>query len=414
VQAAIDQLTVSSPLASIDHLVHPPGGGVAWFRRTDRAIFTSAGELQELQCVARDITHSRLTHERLEASETRYRRLFETATDGILIVRQSSRTIADVNPALCHILGCDRLALLEKAIEAVPAFKTQRALRSLSKFLQSSALERAEITITSEEGSRHFLEVTSGIYDSGGETIVQLNFRDITQRRRAHDELRQLSGQLLRLQDEERRRIARELHDSTAQNLSALQMAVTQLGDVVDRNDGRVRLILDEVRNLADLSQREIRTISYLLHPPLLDEVGLLFALRWYVDGFMTRTEKIVRLDMPESLDRLKPEIETTVFRVVQESLSNIHRHSGSRRAWIRLALDNGILKLEVRDEGRGVAPSPITPGAAHDSPVMGVGIAGMRERLRQFNGSLEIESGRGGTTIRATLPIEFDESQED
>ncbi|MGH8046398.1 MAG: sensor histidine kinase [Chthoniobacterales bacterium] len=415
VQSAIGRLTAASSLVTLEHLVNAPGGGVAWFRRTDRAIFSDSGELKELQCVARDVTQAHLTRERLEASETRYRRLFETATDGILIVRQSSRTITDVNPALCRILGCDRTVLLEKTIEAVPAFKTQKSLRALAKLLQpDQSVESAELTVTSEEGSRHYLEVTAGIYESGGEAIVQLNFRDITLRRHASDELRQLSGQLLRLQDEERRRIARELHDSTAQNLSALQMAVTQLESAVDLHDARARMTLDEVRNLADLSQREIRTISYLLHPPLLDEVGLIFALRWYVDGFMTRTEKIVRLDMPESLDRLKPEIETTVFRVVQEALSNIHRHSGSRRAWIRLAVENGILKLEIRDEGRGVSPSSIAPGAMRDSPVMGVGIAGMRERLRQFNGSLEIESGRVGTTVRATLPVEFDESKED
>jgi len=415
VQSAVSRLTEAAPVVTLDHLVNAPGGGIAWFRRTDRAIFSETGVVRELQCVARDVTQAHLTRERLEASETRYRRLFETANDGILIVRQSSRLIADANATICRIIGGGHDALLEKPIESVPVFKTQKTLRSLARLLQpSQPVERAEIAVTSEEGVRYYLEVTAGIYESGGETIVQLNFRDVTLRKRANDELRQLSGQLLRLQDEERRRIARELHDSTAQNLSALQMAVTQLKSSIDPADGKARMTLDEVRNLADLSQREIRTMSYLLHPPLLDEVGLIFALRWYVDGFMTRTEKIVRLDMPESLDRLKPEIETTVFRVVQEALSNIHRHSGSRRAWIRLEVDEGTLMLEIRDEGRGVSPSPLPAGSGGDSPALGVGIAGMRERLRQFNGSLEIESGRGGTTVRATLPIEFDETKED
>ncbi|MDD5200612.1 MAG: PAS domain S-box protein [Terrimicrobiaceae bacterium] len=425
VHAAIDRLSAEEPVCILEHRVRAPGGGVAWFRRTDRAIFSDTGELRELQCVARDFTQTHLAHERLEASEARYRRLFETATDGILIVKQSTRVIADVNPELCRILACERPSLIGRSLEALPAFNSQRTQRTLAKLLDSSQpAHHAEIALFSVTGAatadRCHLEVTAGIYDAGDETIVQLNFRDISLRKRAHDELRQLSGQLLRLQDEERRRIARELHDSTAQNLSAVQIAVTQLISHLDPAllpaDDKARRSLGEIRALTDLSLREIRTISYLLHPPLLDEVGLLFALRWYVDGFMTRTEKIVHLDMPDSLERLPSEIETTVFRVVQESLSNVHRHSGSRKAWIRLSLKGGILGLEIRDEGRGIGPGPDRPAGPHRPgyPVLGVGIAGMRERLRQFGGSFEIKSGPGGTTIRTNLPLESDESEED
>jgi signal transduction histidine kinase len=127
----------------------------------------------------------------------------------------------------------------------------------------------------------------------------------------------------------------------------------------------------------------------------------------------MTRTEIIVRLNAPESLDRLPPEVETAIFRVVQEGLSNIHRHSGSRRAWIRLAVKRGVIDLVIRDEGRGISPSPggsYPPG----QPVLGVGIAGMRERMRQFNGALTIESNGRGTTIHATLPLDADVPPED
>ena len=415
VLAAIEQLTPRSQVVTLDHRVLAPGGGTAWFRRTDRAIYSENGDLRELQCVARDVTQTHLTRERLEASEMRYRRLFETATDGILILRHSDRMVTDANPELCRILACDRGLLLERPLESIPAFKSQKTLRSLMKLLDASQqrTDRVEIAIVRDSGTRCFLEAMAGTFEAGGEAIAQIYFRDISLRKRANDELRQLSGHLLRLQDEERRRIARELHDSTAQNLSALQMAATQLEAAIPGLNGKAHSALAEIRTLADLSSREIRTISYLLHPPLLDEVGLIFALRWYVDGFMTRTEKIVRLDMPESLERLQPEIETTVFRVVQEGLSNIHRHSGSRRAWIQLAVESGVLTLSIRDEGKGVGYTPATPQSP-TQPVLGVGIAGMRERLRQFGGSLEIESGRGGTTVRATLPIELDESQND
>jgi PAS domain S-box-containing protein len=408
VLSALDRLSPAAPVVILDHRVRTPGGGVAWFRRNDRALFSADGKLRELQCVARDFTQTHLTRERLEASEARYRRLFETAADGILIVRQSSRLVADANPELCRLLDCDRSALVDRSVESVPAFASSKTERTLAKLLDGSQpMRRVEIALFPDESDHRHLEVTSGIYEAGGETIVQLNFRDISLRKRANDELRQLSGQLLRLQDEERRRIARELHDSTAQNLSALQMAVTQIDAALPDAPPKTRRAIEEIRTLTDLSLREVRTISYLLHPPLLDEVGLLFALRWYVDGFMTRTEKIVHLEMPETLERLSSEIETTIFRIVQEGLTNVHRHSGSRRAWIRLALDERSVELEIRDEGCGIPPS--ADGVLH-RPILGVGIAGMRERLRQFNGSLAIESSSGGTTVRATIPIDLDD----
>ncbi len=413
VTEAIRRLTPDAPVTVLDHRV-VLNGATAWLRRTDRAIFSASGVLEEYQCVARDFTQTKLTRERLEASETRYRRLFETAADGILIVRRGNHSIAEVNPELCRQLECERVSLVDRVMETVPAFQNPKTLRALVRLLESSQTSpRAEILVTRTDGERRHIEVTAGFYESAGESVGQLNFRDISLRRRASDELRQLSGQLLRLQDEERRRIARELHDSTAQYLTALQIAVTQLDALVAPRNQKVDFTLGEIRTLTDHCLREIRTISYLLHPPLLDEVGLLFALRWYVDGFITRTEKIVRLDVPESLERLQPEIETTIFRVVQEALSNIHRHSGSRRAWIRLAVAAGRLELTVRDEGRGGAPAmPGIPSLG--GPILGVGIAGMRERLRQLNGTFEIESGPHGTTVHASIPLDPDEPQDD
>lgn len=413
VSNALKQLTIHSPVVTLDHRVCRSKGDVAWVRRTDRAIFSETGHLLEFQCVASDVTQAHLAREWLKASELRYRRLFETATDGILIIAQLSHIITDANPEVCRILNCNRSLLIDHAIESVTPFKSPKTLRVLSKLLDGSSPVRHGEIILFIDGETRYLEVIASIYEAQGEAIAQLNFRDISERKRISDEFRQLSGHLLRVQEEERRRIARDLHDSTAQNFSALQMAVTQLESLNGENGNtKVHNLLVEIRKLTDMSLREIRTISYLLHPPLLDEVGLLFALRWYIDGFMTRTEKIVHLDIPDTLERLKPEIETTIFRVVQECLGNIHRHSGSRKAWIHLALEDNALYLEIRDEGKGVAPPPSGPYLP-DSPVLGVGIAGMRERLHQLNGSLSIDSSSCGTTVRAVLPLEFHENSD-
>lgn len=410
VAKSIRGLSAKMPLATFDHRVRLPNGETAWFRRTVRAIFSGDGELRELQSVARDVTQAHLSLQKIEASETRYRRLFETASDGILIVRQSSGIAAEANPKLCDLLNMPRSAIIGRPVESLPPFKA-KSVRLLKRMVEGDlSIRGTEIILPTKSGDQRYNEVTAGFYDEGGERVVQLNFRDITLRKRANDELRQLSGQLMRTQDAERRRIARELHDSTAQNLSAVQMSLTQIDGVLPANEVKARVALQEIRTLTDLSLNEIRTISYLLHPPLLDEVGLLFALQWYVDGFMSRTEKIVRLETPDTLQRLPREIETTVFRIVQEGLTNVHRHSGARRAWIRLALADGVLTLEIRDDGRGM-PAPLTSSQVSGSPVPGVGMAGMRERLRQFQGTFSVESDRNGTIIRATLPLDLHES---
>jgi signal transduction histidine kinase len=229
--------------------------------------------------------------------------------------------------------------------------------------------------------------------------------RDATERKQAEEALRQLSARLLTLQDEERRRLARELHDSTAQRLTALAAYLA----VVEKSAGplnrQARDALSECRSLAEECHREIRTLSYLLHPPMLDEIGLPDSLRWYCDGFTKRSKIPVELKIPSDLGRLPREVEGTLFRIVQESLTNIHRHSGSPRAKIRIDRNDNRLILEVRDEGRGM-PMDMLSGDRINRARLGVGIAGMQERIRHLQGRLDIESGKGGTTIRTLIPI--------
>jgi signal transduction histidine kinase len=219
----------------------------------------------------------------------------------------------------------------------------------------------------------------------------------------ANENLRELSARLLQLQDEERRRIARELHDSVGQLLAALSMNLSAVRTDVERLAQTANALSDS-ENLVQQMSSEVRTISHLLHPPLLDEAGLSSALRWYVDGFSVRSKIMVDLDLPQDLGRLPRESETAIFRVVQECLTNIHRHSGSSIARIRLRQREREVVVEVEDKGRGIPAEKKEEMAASGTP--GVGIRGMRERLRQLGGTLEINSCNSGTIVVVRLPI--------
>jgi PAS domain S-box-containing protein len=226
---------------------------------------------------------------------------------------------------------------------------------------------------------------------------------DITERKRSEESLRVLSGRLLQMQDDERRRIARELHDSAGQILAALSMNLTPLESEHGRTSpGAAKAVAESLRLVNELS-KDLRTISHLLHPPLLDEVGLSSALRLFLEGFTERSEIKIDFAFPDDFGRLSQDSETAVFRVVQECLTNVHRHSGSPVAKIRIARSNGHVYVEVQDRGKGIPPEK---RAAMDSVGMpGVGIRGMRERLRQLGGNLEIKSSGEGTIVVAELP---------
>jgi PAS domain S-box-containing protein len=225
------------------------------------------------------------------------------------------------------------------------------------------------------------------------------------ERNDALKQMRALTGRRMRAEDDERRRIAQMLHDTTAQDLAAMKMHLARLSRTGVRLADADRAALTESIELAERSMSGIRTLSYLLHPPFLDEAGLLAALRWYVAGFAERGGIKVDLDLPSTFERLPQEAETTLFRVVQEALINIHRHAGSPTASIRLRVDGRRLTLEIADRGRGMTSEMIaqlmTGGGA-----LGVGVAGMRERLQQLGGTLDIESSDRGTTVHAQIPL--------
>jgi signal transduction histidine kinase len=215
--------------------------------------------------------------------------------------------------------------------------------------------------------------------------------------------LRELSSRLLRVQDEERRRIARELHDSTGQVLALLSMNLSALETEANGISSEIGKAISENVEIVNQVSGELRTISYLLHPPLLDEMGLISALRWFSDGFEERSGIKVNLELDSEFGRVSRDLETAIFRVVQESLTNIHRHAGSATAMIRLAQSGGKVTLQIEDEGRGIAPEKM---AEISAGVSGVGLQGMRERVENFRGVFDITSREQGTSIRVAIPI--------
>ncbi len=219
----------------------------------------------------------------------------------------------------------------------------------------------------------------------------------------ANQSLRELTARLLQLQDDERRRIARELHDSVGQLLAGLTMNLSAVGADIERLIKTANMVTDSAALVHEIN-KEVRTISHLLHPPLLDEAGLASALRWYIEGFAERSKIKVDLEFPDDFGRLSRELETAIFRTVQECLTNIHRHADSPVAKISVARTSSDVRVEVADVGKGISPEKQEEMAALGTP--GVGIRGMRERLRQLGGSLDINSNGKGTVVVARLPI--------
>jgi signal transduction histidine kinase len=261
--------------------------------------------------------------------------------------------------------------------------RVERELKAARDELEKRVAER---TLELREKNRQILEQA--------ETLARTN-----------EGLRQLSARLLRVQDEERRRIARDLHDSTGQVLALLGMNLAALQTEARRVSPEIAGAVAENARLVSQVSDELRTISYLLHPPLLDELGLKSALRWFVGGFAQRSGIKVSLSLDRGFGRLSPDLETTIFRVVQECLTNIHRHSGSPTAAIRLYRSPDRLRLQIEDAGKGIAAQKFTEIASFGAT--GVGLRGMRERIKDFDGELEIASGENGTQVQVSIPLD-------
>jgi signal transduction histidine kinase len=302
-------------------------------------------------------------------------------------------------------VGMNYVAVCERAADdSADAAKTARALRDIIGGRRSEF--RMEYPCESPDGLRWFqLRVTRP--GPGRMPRIVVAHEDITDVKRSQEALARLSSRLIQVQDEERRAIARELHDTTAQNLLAITLNATRLREPLSGAGEPTRRILAETVGLAEQCLQEVRTLSYLLHPPLLDEMGLASALRWFAKGFSERSGIEVEVCAAEDNGATVPrEIATTLFRVAQEALSNVHRHSESPSAVIALQRTGQAIRLDVIDRGRGLR-GEIASGTG--AQTLGVGISGMRVRLEQLGGQLDIQSSPSGTCVTATVPIPSD-----
>jgi PAS domain S-box-containing protein len=320
--------------------------------------------------------------------------LLELASDAVL-VRDLEGVIQLWNRGAERIYGWNKSEALGKKIYELLQTKFPVPAAKLHQQVLERGYWEGELIHTRKDGAQIYVHSRWSLHrDSDQQTILELN-TDITERKRYEEQLRKLSGQLLQVQDDERRRIARDLHDSTGQKIVALKMFLAE-----KKPTARSR---EEQNQLADEILSEIRTLAHLLHPPLLEEAGLLSATRWLVDGFSSRAGIKVRLDIPDQLDRLPSHVEIALFRVIQEALNNIHRHSGAGEAQVTIQKVKDSLLLKVSDDGHGMK-MPVSPSSANRA--LGVGLLGMRERLSQLGGRLAINSSGNGTSIEAEVPL--------
>jgi PAS domain S-box-containing protein len=342
---------------------------------------------------------------RAEEARLKLAAIVESSSDSIIGMSLDGK-ILSWNMGAALIYGYSAAEMIGRDISAiVPSDRIADVFDNLANLIRNEHIEHFESVRLKRDGTRIDVSVSlSPIKDAKGHVVAVASIaRDVSERKRTEEELQRLTAHLLNLQDEERRRLARELHDVTAQNLFMVNMNLSRLqGRRVDPLEAQD--VLGDCRKLCDQSLQEIRTLSYLLHPPMLDEAGLVGAIRWYVNGYVKRSGIQIEVVAVDEIGRLSTEVETALFRIVQECLSNVRRHSGSSSADIRLKKEENEVILQISDHGRGMPKIDLTESDGLVSP--GVGIPGMRQRLRQLGGILEIESSNHGMVVTAKVPI--------
>ena len=420
--------STSSGEVEFEYRYQHPSEGLRWFYCKGRRFSEKSTRMFG---IVMDVTERRRAAAALRRGEERLRAAF-TQNYAFTVLLDTEGNILEVNQAALDVIAASRAQVIGKKFWEPwwGSFLKEAEVAQINLLrAKNGEVVRDQCQYHLADGSIRFAERTvSPVKDDHGNVILLVaSGIDMTEQRQLRESLeervrsrtaalerknfeaqrqaelvRELSARLLQSQDDERRRIARELHDSAGQILTALQMnlaGVEPHSSTLPTDAGRA--LRDSVDLVGQLVQ-EIRTLSYLLHPPLLDEAGLPSALDWYVQGFSTRSKIAAEVAISPDLGRLPREMETTIFRIVQECLTNIHRHSGSPSAHIGIHRDRQQVRVEVRDRGKGMSSgNGVSKGAK-----AGVGLRGMQERVHQFGGSLKLQSDAGGTTVIAVLPL--------
>jgi len=401
----------------------------------------SSGRIVGASKIARDVSERKRIEEalhegqlQLQKSESRLRAAFGQAYS-FLVLLEPDGTIIEANHASLEAAGCTREQVIGRKLWEPwwsPLPQEVEALKEAIKNAAQGQSVRGECYYCLADGTRRFADRTlNPVVEQNGEVrMIVATGLDTTDQKKLRDELesrvlertreleeknialleqaqviREISGRLLHSQEEERRRIARELHDSSGQIIAALQMTLIPLEQEAQKQQPELAASVKESINLVEQLSKELRTVSYLLHPPLLDEAGLPSAIRWYVEGFSERSKIPVDLEITPDFGRLSHELEMTLFRIIQECLTNIHRHANGQGATVHIGRSVEEVLVEVQDNGKGFGGW--SAGQSSSKTVReGVGIRGMRERVKQIGGTFEIRSSDSGTVVTAYFPL--------
>ena len=360
--------------------------------------------VKRVACVLQDVTERRQAEAEIRRERDRAQ-LYLDIADVILVALDLKCRITLINRKGCSMLGWTEGEMLGRDwIDTCLPERIKPALRVTFNSLIGGDLSYVENPVLTKSGEERMIGWhNSQLRDDEGCVIGTLSSgEDITERRRVESRLHQLSGLLLQAQDNERRRLARVLHDGIGTYISGLSLALGKIRVLLDETNPVHQEVIDECKTLIRAFGGEIRAISYLLHPPTLEELGLESALEWLVRGFSERSEIEISLYTEANLGRFSAEVELTLFRVTQEALNNVYRHSGSKTASVRLFRESGNVALEISDFGKGMDAS-----SEESTPSFTVGISGMQERVRDIGGTFVIESRTGvGCVVRVKLPV--------
>jgi PAS domain S-box-containing protein len=445
VMATIQRAIQSKTIFELEHRVIRTDGSLGWIYSRAIPIFAGHDEILEWFGSASDVTQRKQAEEALREQQERAEFVAEASDVGFWFCDLPFDKLAWDKRVKNHFwLPPDADVTIHTFYERLHPEDREPTRRAMERSIANNTQYDVEYRTVTPDGRQNWIRaIGRTFYDAAGQPTrfdgVTLNVTDRKQSElalsasearyrvlaegldqqvqartlelqsrnremlRMYESLRTLSTRMMTVQDEERRRIARDLHDSSGQLLAVIDMQLSTLAQDLRKAAPQFNEQVKETERLVEQLQKEIRTTSYLLHPPLLDEAGLFSALSWYVEGLNKRSNVQIALEIAPNFGRLPRDIELVVFRLVQESLANIYRHSGSETAMIRIARDEGTITVEVQDQGKGIPPEKLVEIQSEGS---GVGIRGMRERLRQFSGELRIESGENGTRVWVTISI--------